>query len=288
MNNFWSKKVQSTEILHFSRTQRINEDTKHLWLEPLNIKPNFKILEVGCGSGHFTNTIKRTFPDCEVVGIDLDEGHIKFAKEISQGVTYLCADINDLPFEDDYFDIVFSHTVIEHLPFKNFITEQKRVLKPNGKIFIYEVEPKQKHIHTFDYLKDEINEILDKIDVPEIEKPNVGIYSNQPYEVLTKLDNEGFCDCKLEFKEIMYYFPDNAPSKQSAIEQIESARLAEMYEYLFVISLSTNGEQFEQQLLDLNKRRYDERIKLFDQNKKIYDYETTFLRVMSGTKKASK
>ena len=60
-----------------------------------------------------------------------------------------------------------------------------------------------------------------------------------------------------------------------------------MYEYLFVISLSTNGKQFEQQLIDLTKKRYDERINLLEQNKKIYDYETTFLRIMSGTKKAS-
>lgn len=286
MNTFWSDKVQSTEILHYSRVQRINNQTKDVWLTPLNIKPNSKILEVGCGSGHFTNFIKEQFPTAEVVGIDLDYNHIQFAKEHSNGVTYMCADINDLPFESNSFDVVFSHTVVEHLPFKNFITEQKRVLKPNGKIVVFEVEPKNKHVSPFTYLKDEIYAILDKIEIDDSGRTNVGGNVVIPHEFLKNLELEGFENCSVEFKEIMYYYPDNT-TKNIALEQIQKAKLAELYEYMFIISLSKNGEQFKDELINLTNKRYDKRVKLLNNNTKVYDYESTAIRIISATKKAT-
>ena len=163
MSNFWSKTVQSTELLDTSRKEKFNENNRKLWFNLLQIRNDLKVLEVGCGSGHFTNMIKTYYPTCEVYGIDLDDNNIKFAKNESKklniDVHYQVADVKHLPFEDNSFDIVFSHTLIEHLPFDDFIKEQKRVLKKGGKLIIMRVDMVKKNDKPFMYLEDEINQV---------------------------------------------------------------------------------------------------------------------------------
>lgn len=39
------------------------------------------ILDVGCGGGHFTAKLAKTFPDCRVIGVDRNEAAIAFAKQ---------------------------------------------------------------------------------------------------------------------------------------------------------------------------------------------------------------
>ena len=77
MSTFWSEDVQSSEILYFSRIARFNNNNKDKWFDILQVKDNLKILELGCGPGHFTNMIKANFPNCKVSGIDLDENELK-------------------------------------------------------------------------------------------------------------------------------------------------------------------------------------------------------------------
>ena len=72
MNNLWSTKVQSTELLYYSRLERFNDKNCARWFDLLKVKDGMKVLEVGCGGGHFTNMVKEYFPNCEVWGIDLD------------------------------------------------------------------------------------------------------------------------------------------------------------------------------------------------------------------------
>ena len=80
MSDFWSKQIQSTELLYFSRAEKFNDENKSLWFKLLKVKDGMKVLEVGCGGGLFTNMIKKYFPNCQVYGIDIDENHIEFAK----------------------------------------------------------------------------------------------------------------------------------------------------------------------------------------------------------------
>lgn len=102
--------------------------TKYL-CEKYNIKYGAKILDFGCGRGEFLNG----FVDIglEGHGVDFTDAATKFCPnaEIKQ------ADIeNDgLPYSDNYFDVIFSKSVIEH--FYNpeiMIKEIYRCLKPGG------------------------------------------------------------------------------------------------------------------------------------------------------------
>jgi ubiquinone/menaquinone biosynthesis C-methylase UbiE len=85
------------------------------------------ILDIGCGSGHFVNTLINTFPGRfdRVIGLDSSEEALKHVEAEKVNGT-----IAELPFEDESFDLVTSLEVLEHLSqedFKNGISELQRV-----------------------------------------------------------------------------------------------------------------------------------------------------------------
>ena len=98
---------------------------------------NKKVLDIGCWSGQFEKLAVKEAK--EIVGIDPDEGAIKFAKRTIKGATFLQGSAVDLPFKDKSFDVVTFMDVIEHVP-KNSelkcIEEIYRVLKPDGILFL--------------------------------------------------------------------------------------------------------------------------------------------------------
>ncbi|MDO8657158.1 MAG: class I SAM-dependent methyltransferase [Candidatus Levybacteria bacterium] len=94
---------------------------------------NGKILEIGGGAGAFTRAIKRCRPDLEIICSDIDSNLIKLAKKMDNKNSYIQADAQKIPFENNYFEAVVAFDVIEHLqnPEKSF-TEIIRVLKNKG------------------------------------------------------------------------------------------------------------------------------------------------------------
>ena len=88
-------------------------------------------LDIGCGKGEFLNYLLDLYPKASLYGVDLYEKDYHKKGEI----TYKVADIGEhgIPFDDDFFDIVFAGEVIEHLyDTDRFISEACRVLRPNG------------------------------------------------------------------------------------------------------------------------------------------------------------
>ena len=93
-----------------------------------------RVLDIGCGSAPYGNTIRGNTAVKEIYGIDLDPVCVEKAK-----VSYDFASVFDLnsklPFEDDYFDCVFSMDVFGHIEFKykdHLLREIYRVTKRGG------------------------------------------------------------------------------------------------------------------------------------------------------------
>jgi len=141
MNNYvWSQYVQTSEEQYYSQDMRFNDSNKDLWLKAIGVESGQNILEVGCGGGTFCHKIKKYVPDVRITGLDIDTGHIEYAKaktlELGLECTFVNADATAMPFADNTFDLYYSHTVAEHIPHKPFFGEQYRVLKPGGKIVV--------------------------------------------------------------------------------------------------------------------------------------------------------
>jgi len=92
-----------------------------------------KILNVGTSTG-YTSIWLSEFG--EVKSVEYDKDCYEFVKE-NIGIDIVNASIEDLPFEDNYFDLVCAFDVIEHV--KNDqrgVNEMARVCKDNGYIFV--------------------------------------------------------------------------------------------------------------------------------------------------------
>ncbi|MBK8293989.1 MAG: class I SAM-dependent methyltransferase [Solirubrobacterales bacterium] len=73
------------------------------------------VLDAGCGEGESLERLARYLPD-QVSGVDLNPESVEFTrKRIPEG-DFQVADILDLPFPDDSFDLVFCLEVLEHIP----------------------------------------------------------------------------------------------------------------------------------------------------------------------------
>jgi len=93
------------------------------------MKKGDKLLDVGCGRGDFLKSFKDL--GLNVYGIDIEKSKSEIARNVE---IYNCNfELNSFPFEDNFFDIIFSKSVIEHLKTPDsFIKEIYRVLKPGG------------------------------------------------------------------------------------------------------------------------------------------------------------
>ena len=93
-----------------------------------------KLLDNGCGRGDFLSGFAKLGLKCYGTDISM---HAK--DRISGFAEFYMVNIESglLPFNDNFFDIVFTKSVIEHFynP-SNFIQECYRVLKPGGRIII--------------------------------------------------------------------------------------------------------------------------------------------------------
>lgn len=101
-----------------------------------------KVLDLGCGSGRHTVYLAKNGFD--VYGIDIAPVGIKLTKDWLKQEK-LRADLKlgsiyqKLPYEDNFFDAIIAIQVINHgkiESIRKLIKEMKRVLKPNGLIFI--------------------------------------------------------------------------------------------------------------------------------------------------------
>lgn len=100
---------------------------------------NIQFLEIGCGMG--TDALQIAKKGIEVTAIDLTDEGIRLAKDRFSLNNYSAdlriADAENLPFEDTYFDIVYSFGVLHHIPdTQKAINEIYRVLKPGGEAYI--------------------------------------------------------------------------------------------------------------------------------------------------------
>lgn len=95
-----------------------------------------EILDLGCAGGMLTNKIQSEIPSSRLVGVDLYNAAIAYAKKKHSHIRFLCADAHKLPFHSQSFDVVVSIETLEHLhePAKA-VKEIYRVLKTGG-IFI--------------------------------------------------------------------------------------------------------------------------------------------------------
>ncbi len=100
-----------------------------------------KLLDIGCNWGRWSIAASKL--GFQVVGIDPSLGAIMSARRVSHSlglnVKYLVADARFLPLRNEYFDVIFSYSVLQHLSKPNVwlcLAEIARLLRAGGYSFI--------------------------------------------------------------------------------------------------------------------------------------------------------
>ncbi|MHA1974085.1 MAG: methyltransferase domain-containing protein [Candidatus Hodarchaeales archaeon] len=109
-----------------------------------HLKPELEVLECGCGPGVVTFEIAKEVINGSVIGIDIDKDLIdsnnkKVDESKIKNLKFEVANILELPYPDNFFDIVYMQALIVHIKNPvNAIREIHRVLKSNGLILLRE------------------------------------------------------------------------------------------------------------------------------------------------------
>ncbi|MFA6533782.1 MAG: class I SAM-dependent methyltransferase [Patescibacteria group bacterium] len=136
-----SSKLKVEELLRRSPAEKIEFDKIFALLGDLS---NKRVLDLGCGRGRYAIEIAKRAK--EVVGVDISIKSIDLARQAAEqaGVNNFQGLIDDFfePFESAPFDYILAVNLLHHVDNLDLIlTNIRKSLKPNGKIFILEFNP---------------------------------------------------------------------------------------------------------------------------------------------------
>ena len=104
-------------------------------LQFLKIKPAQALLDIGCGTGLFSDLAFKQGAD--VTGIDASEEFIEQAKKRNTDIKFHTGEMEELPFAENTFNIVCGFNSFQYAAnTKNALSEAKRVLKDKGMLVV--------------------------------------------------------------------------------------------------------------------------------------------------------
>ena len=135
-----------------------------LWaslLDPLNLRGDERILDMGCGRGAVLLMAAQHLTTGRAVGVDVwrtsdqsgNAAEVTQRNAVAEGVAdrveVHTGDMMALPFEDNSFDVVLSslaiHNISGHAGRERAISEAVRVLRPGGRLMIVDVRGTRQH-----------------------------------------------------------------------------------------------------------------------------------------------
>ncbi|WP_027417691.1 malonyl-ACP O-methyltransferase BioC [Aneurinibacillus terranovensis] len=154
------QKKMAKELIHSLSKKRCEE--------------KINILEIGCGTGYFTNLLCEAFPKARITAVDLAPGMIKMAKEKmnEERITFLCGDIEEMTLEGSY-DFIVSNATFQWLNNLQTVIERLcQLLKRDGSLLFSTFGNK-----TFHELHTSYERTKEKLQLPISSSPGQSFYS---------------------------------------------------------------------------------------------------------------
>jgi arsenite methyltransferase len=113
--------------------------------EALAAAPGERVLDAGCGPGFYVaETLERVGAEGSVAGVDASESMLALAAKRCEGhdnVSFHEGDVTALPVADADFDRALSVQVLEYVAdIPAALAEMRRVLRPGGRVLIWDVD----------------------------------------------------------------------------------------------------------------------------------------------------
>ncbi|MFH1457238.1 MAG: class I SAM-dependent methyltransferase [Patescibacteria group bacterium] len=137
---YYPRKKINPENVKKTAKVKVNKIRKTIWwlLGKNNqchfkIKPQKKVLDIGCGDGR--SLLEIAAQGSEAYGSEKDANVKKIAEKLNLKIHF--GDIDTLPHPDEFFNFITMNQLIEHVPNPiNFLYEVSKKLKPGGKIIL--------------------------------------------------------------------------------------------------------------------------------------------------------
>ena len=102
-----------------------------------HLRPGLDLLDVGCGPGNLTRDLAARVAPGRVLGLDAAADAIEAARadapDEGPEVAFAVGDVYALDLDDDSFDVVHAHQVLQHLSDPvGALRELRRVVRPDG------------------------------------------------------------------------------------------------------------------------------------------------------------
>ncbi|MBL7859872.1 MAG: methyltransferase domain-containing protein [Cyclobacteriaceae bacterium] len=112
-----------------------------------SIPKDIKILEVGCNTGMQLSELQSE-GFTSLYGIELQDYAVQKAKEYTEGINIIQGSAFDIPFKDNFFDLVFTSGVLIHISPDNL-----------SKVFSEMYRCSKKYVWGFEYYSDDVTSI---------------------------------------------------------------------------------------------------------------------------------
>jgi ubiquinone/menaquinone biosynthesis C-methylase UbiE len=137
-------------------TKLLGVDTaRRTLLDQAGLQSQYRVLDVGCGTGSLAVLIKQLYPSVDIIGVDPDANALaraeRKAKRAAVSVRFDQGFADALGYPDATFDRVFSSMMFRHLEEgEKTITlrEIRRVLRPGGRLELLDFSSPDSHGHS--------------------------------------------------------------------------------------------------------------------------------------------
>lgn len=132
---------QSDQMADESMIRTLAAQVRCIWPQEKKLFKRYgspqTILDVGCGTGEFTERLAEYFPDAKIFGIEIDSSHVEKAKDkckvYGERVVICHGDAYQLDISNDSVDLVVCRHLLQAIPNpESVINECKRVLTIGG------------------------------------------------------------------------------------------------------------------------------------------------------------
>jgi len=141
----WEKYFDNLAIEQYEEHRKAGWGSKgsqlskfHAALDLILISNNFRLLDIGCGTGVFEELLLERYPSLDVCAIDTSKEQLRIAKEKNLKAEFKTGSILNIPYLDSFFGIVTCMGVLQNFngSLSKAIAEMKRVLRKGGFIFL--------------------------------------------------------------------------------------------------------------------------------------------------------
>lgn len=177
-------------------------------------QPGLRILEVGCGTGHWLEILQIT--ENYATGLDSSAEMLARAQTLVPGVDLIRGRAERLPWSAGSFDRAFCINAIHHFADKPaFLAEVCRILRPGGLFLTVGLDPHtgMDRWHVYDYFKESLD--VDRQRYPSAE------------QLRKRMSEAGFQNCVTqEVEHWVYQIPASEALAQGRLDKAATSQLS--------------------------------------------------------------